>query len=61
MQLLRTSSRGRPSLTAPGERSPQLRLTVPQRLRDSFGARADAEHRTVSELARDAIERYLAS
>ncbi|MEJ7704444.1 MAG: hypothetical protein WKF47_12570 [Geodermatophilaceae bacterium] len=59
--VLRTSSRGRPSLTAPGQRSPQLRLTVPERLRDGLRARADAEHRSVSELAREAIERYLAS
>jgi hypothetical protein len=60
-QVLRTSSRGRPSLTAPGERSPQLRLTVPEQLRDGLRARAGAEHRSVSELAREAIERYLAS
>ena len=52
---------GRPSLTAPGERSPQLRLSVPAQLRDGLRARADAEHRSVSELAREAIERYLAS
>ena len=60
-QVVRTSSRGRPSLTAPGARSPQLRLTVPEQLRDGLRARADAEHRSVSELAREAIERYLAS
>ena len=60
-QVVRASGRGRPSLTAPGERSPQLRLSVPEQLRDSLRARADAEHRSVSELAREAIERYLAS
>ena len=60
-QVLRTSPRGRPSLTAPGRRSPQLRLTVPEQLRDGLRVRADAEHRSVSELAREAIERYLAS
>ncbi len=60
-QVLWTAGRGRPSLTAPGERSPQLRLTVPEQLRESLRARADAEHRSVSELAREAIERYLAS
>ena len=60
-QVLRASGRGRPSLTAPGERSPQLRLTVPEQLRDGLRVRADAEHRSVSELAREAIERYLAS
>jgi len=60
-QVLQISGRGRPSLTAPGERSPQLRLSVPGQLRDGLRARADAEHRSVSELAREAIERYLAS
>ena len=60
-QVVRTSRPGRPSLTAPGERSPQLRLSMPQQLRDGLRARADAEHRSVSELAREAIERYLAS
>ncbi len=60
-QVVRASGRGRPSLTAPGERSPQLRLSVPEQLRDGLRARADAEHRSVSELAREAIERYLAS
>ena len=60
-QVVRASGRGRPSLTAPGERSPQLRLSVPAQLRDGLQARADAEHRSVSELAREAIERYLAS
>lgn len=59
--VLITANRGRPSLTAPGERSPQLRLSVPQQLRDDLRARADAEHRSVSELAREAIEHYLAS
>lgn len=59
--VLRAVGRGRPSLTAPGERSPQLRLSVPERLCDGLRARAEAEHRSVSELAREAIERYLAS
>jgi hypothetical protein len=44
-----------------GERSPQLRLSVPQQLRDGLRARADAEHRSVAELAREAIDRYLTS
>ncbi len=60
-QVLRSSGRGRPSLTAPGERWPQLRLSVPEQLRDGLRARADAEHRSVPELVREAIERYLAS
>lgn len=60
-EALRASGRGRPSLTGPGRRSPQLRLSVPEDLREGLKARAEAEHRSVSELAREAIERYLAS
>lgn len=60
-EVLDATGRGRPSLTAVGERSPQLRLSVPRQLRDGLRARAGAEHRTVSEVARDALERYLAS
>jgi hypothetical protein len=60
-EVLRRAGRGRPSLTEPGHRSPQLRLSVPEQLREGLKARADAEHRSVSELAREAIERYLAS
>jgi hypothetical protein len=60
-EVLRATGRGRPSLSAPGHRSPQLRLAVPERVRDQLKARADAEHRSVSELAREALDRYLAS
>ena len=60
-RVLRASGRGRPSLTGLGERSPQLRLSVPEQLRNRLRARAGAEHRSISELAREAIERYLAS
>jgi hypothetical protein len=52
---------GRPSLTGPGKRSPQLRLSVPAELRQKLEARAEREHTTVSDVAREAIERYLAS
>lgn len=60
-EVLHAAGRGRPSLTGPGRRSPQLRLSVPERLRDGLKARASAEQRSVSELAREALERYLAS
>ncbi|HEY3717415.1 MAG TPA: hypothetical protein VGL39_23060 [Jatrophihabitantaceae bacterium] len=53
--------RGRPSLTGPGRRSPQLRLSVPAELRQQLEARAEHEHTTVSDIAREALERYLAS
>lgn len=60
-EVLRRAGRGRPSLTGPGERSPQLRLSVPAELRERLKARADREHRSVSGLAREALERFLAS
>jgi hypothetical protein len=60
-EVLRATGRGRPSLSAPGHRSPQLRLAIPERMHDELKARAQAEHRSVSELAREALDRYLAS
>ncbi|PZS02662.1 MAG: CopG family transcriptional regulator [Pseudonocardiales bacterium] len=60
-EVLHAAGRGRPSLSAPGGRSPQLRLSVPEQLRDGLRARADTEERSVSELAREALERNLAS
>ena len=60
-EVLRSVGRGRPSLTAPGERSPQLRLSLPADLHRRLKIRAESEHRSVSELAREALERYLAS
>jgi hypothetical protein len=60
-EVLTRTGRGRPSLTAPGERSPQLRLSVPAELRTRLQAQADREHRSVSALAREALERFLAS
>lgn len=53
--------RGRPPLTGSDRRSPQLRLSVPEKLREDLQARAAAENRSVSELAREAISRFLAS
>lgn len=44
-----------------GERSPQLRFSVPEQLRDELTVRAGVKHRSVSELAREALERYLAA
>jgi len=51
---------GRPSLGGGGQRSPQLRLSVPVELNRRLRSRAAAEKRTVSELTREALERYLA-
>ncbi len=55
------AGRGRPSMTEPGVHSPQLRLSVPAELRDRLRQRAEVEHRSVSNLVRDALEHYLAS
>lgn len=60
-EVLRTARRGRPSLTAPGRRSPQLRFSVPDGLRNELQRRAERERRSVSEIAREALEQYLAS
>jgi hypothetical protein len=60
-EVLQAAGRGRPSLSAPGHRSPQLRLVVPEQVHDELKARASAEHRSVSEIAREALDRYLAS
>lgn len=59
--VLRRVGPGRPSLSRPGQRSPQLRLSVPEQLRDDLQARAAAEQRSVSDLAREALSRFLAS
>lgn len=60
-EVLHAVGRGRPSLTAPGHRSPQLRVSVPESVRDDLRRRAEIERRSVSEVAREALERYLAS
>ena len=57
----RAQERGRPSLSKPGARSPQLRLSVPTDLRSRLDKRAEAEQRSVSTVVRDALEHYLAS
>lgn len=59
--VLRAVGRGHPSLTAPGKHSPQLRLSVPADLHHRLQARAETEHTGMSRLAREALERYLAS
>lgn len=50
---------GRPSLTAPGQHSPQVSFRVPEALRAAAQGRARAEGKTVSALAREAFEQYL--
>ena len=53
--------RGRPALGRGPVHSPQITFRLTKTARDNAAARAKAEGRTVSELAREALERYLAS
>lgn len=50
---------GRPSLTAPGKRSPQITLRLSESLRQRLRDRADTDRETESEVARKALENYL--
>lgn len=50
---------GRPSLTGAGQRSPQVSFRVSAETRRLAEERAAAEGRTVSELARHALEQYV--
>jgi len=52
--------RGRPSLAGDEETSPRVSFRVPEQLRRTADERARREGRTVSDLAREALERYLA-
>lgn len=52
-------SAGRPSLTAPGRRSPTLNLRVPAATRESLDRLAEQQGRRPSEVVRDALEEYL--
>ncbi|MGH3277015.1 MAG: hypothetical protein ACRDNZ_22145 [Streptosporangiaceae bacterium] len=51
---------GRPSLSGEAAVSPQIAFRVSPAVRDRAAAVASAEHKTVSDLARDALEQYLA-
>lgn len=52
--------RGRPSLAGDAEASPRVSFRIPEQLRRTADERARREGRTVSELAREALEHYLA-
>lgn len=52
---------GRPSLTAPGTRSPEVKARVPEDLRDRLRATARDRGTSTSEIIREALEEYLAS
>lgn len=50
---------GRPSLTGVGRRSPHVSFRVSESTRAAAEARAAAEGKTVSQVAREALERYV--
>ncbi len=52
---------GRPSLTAPGHRSPEVKARVPAELRDRLHAAAEQRGVSTSALVREALDQYLAS
>lgn len=52
---------GRPSLSAPGQHSPEIKARVPTELRDRLVRAARARGTTTSTLVREALEHYLAS
>jgi hypothetical protein len=54
------TGRGRPSLTGRAARSPQVTFRLPPDLRAKAEAQAQREGRRVSEVARAALEEYLA-
>jgi CopG-like RHH_1 or ribbon-helix-helix domain, RHH_5 len=56
-----TVHRGRQSLTGGATHSPRVSFRVPEHLREAAEQAATREGRTVSELARDALQKYLAS
>jgi hypothetical protein len=59
-ETLEKIGRGRPSLTGARVRSPQVSFRAPAELRAKAEARATREGKTVSQLAREALERLLA-
>jgi hypothetical protein len=56
---LRIARRGRPALGSTGQHSLRLSVRVPEQVRRRVEERAAQEGRSVSELAREALERYL--
>lgn len=50
---------GRPALGTVGQHSPRVSFRVPEQVRRRAEQQAAAEGRSVSEIAREALERYL--
>ncbi len=60
-QALTAVGRGRPSLTGAKRSSPQVTFRVTPELRAKAAAEAEKQGRRISDVARDALQRYLAS
>lgn len=58
-EALRIARPGRPALGASGQHSPRVSFRIPEQTRRQAEERARSEGRTVSEVAREALERYL--
>ena len=58
-EALRLARPGRPALGAVGQHSPRVSFRVPEQVRRQAERRAAVEGRSVSEIAREALERYL--
>jgi len=58
---VRRQTAGRPSMSGPGERSPQIAFRVPREVHRAISELAVREGKTLSELAREALEQYVGS
>jgi hypothetical protein len=58
-EALHIARPGRPALGEVGQHSPRVSFRVPEQVRRKAEERAAAEGKSVSEIARDALERYL--
>jgi hypothetical protein len=58
---LRKAGAGRPSLSGPGRRSPEVKARVPAELRNRLDDAAERRGVSTSELVREALDQYLAS
>ena len=59
-QAIASVGRGRPSLTGTRATSPQVTFRVTPELRARAAAEAERQGRRISDVAREALERYLA-
>lgn len=55
----RAAMAGRPSLTAPGTRSPEVKARVPRQTKERLDAVAAKRGTTASEIIREALDAYL--